>query len=225
MNSKFYFGSMPPSGVANIFIEMFVKQNQIQQFVDPCPLEIRSFNGESYSVYTGITPYAKSIEDKFQIGFRSVDWANNIDYLIDILANNQPLSMWFATFYPDTFYAVKNHFKTEVTTIAINYTTSDYEFVLDKWVNYQAGLIVSRPAFADIKIKFNSLSQIKSYCRQVGSEQFGYSIPKEKQVVGDINVSVTDLFSRNTLEPILTKLNCSCSDDAWNFYSNYIKIC
>lgn len=223
MKQEFYFASIPAGGTASIFIEMFVARNQAKNFVKPCRVDIKHENHDYYPMYIDRAPYVAKIEDSLQTGFRSVNWIQHFDLLENSLKENQPLSMWFASFNKNVVEDVKKKFKHDVTTISINYNHGDYDFLIDKWARWQAGMIFRKAAFQDIKNKFSTVSEAKKYCLDTGPEQFGYSIPRSKVVQADYMINLTDLYNQEKISVILTQLEFSCTDDDWSWYRHYIK--
>jgi hypothetical protein len=222
-SNKFYFGSLSAGGSAVILIEMLVKRNRKNKFVEPCHLDLLEYGGDYCPYPPYRVPYVLKIEKDLQVRFRSVNWLSNIDYLKSTIMENQPNSIWFSTYDPNISLGLKEVFGNLITTISVIYTPQDYDFLLQKWARWQAGLLLSNSI--TVQKQFESVTQAVDYCLSVGSEYFGYSILKEKTDSADIMIPIRDLFQKNKFEEILNSLDCQNNQEDWDFYAQYLKYC
>ena len=219
MNNMVYFGSLSTGGSAVILIEMLVKRNQKNKFVEPCHLGLTELNGDQYPYCPKRVSYVEKIEKDIGSKFRSIDWTSHIDYFRQVRKDHQPDNIWFSSYDPAMVKRLKEILNDEITTIAINYTKEDYDFLLQKWARWQAGLLLTAGE------KFTSVTDAVDHCLAVGSEEFGYTIPREKLDDADVVIPLRDLFDQHRFSEILHSLDCQNSQEDWDFYSQYLKYC
>jgi hypothetical protein len=219
--NKFYFGSLSTSGTANILIEMLVKRNRKNKFVEPCPLDIAEYRGDFYPYPPGRVQYVNKIEKDLQVKFRCVDWLANLDYLEKTIAENHPNNIWFASYGPDMANKLKKVFGDLITIVSVVYEREDHDFLLQKWAKWQAGILLRAQSNTDDQ--FASVSEAVEYCLKVGSEHFGYTIPEQKLNSGDFTISFRDIYDKSKLAEFLNLLDCQNYAEDWDFYSEYIK--
>jgi len=154
-----YFASMPVAQPANIFIHLFVTNNNSINFVKPCNYKVIEYNNKPVGIkYTDKTPYVVETEEKFNSNFRAVDWTKNTDFLTKMLEKYNPKSLWYASFYPRQLEVVKSALE-NVITIAFNYNKKDYSFIKRKCLElgYTDNIPASVNVSADIEINLIDL--------------------------------------------------------------------
>jgi hypothetical protein len=218
--SQIYFGCMPPGGSGEIFIEMYMGRNSSQSFTKPCALILKEFNGIQLPIHAYSEPYV--VESKKKFGhFRSIDWAKSPDALEHIVNKyTKSDGIWFATYNLDIFNRVKQHWQDQVCTVSINYDSTDYDLVVQKWAEYQAAIILTQPKYQSLNIVAKDAVDFCKSNRQI----FGYEIPKQLYVPADIEINFKDIYNEQVLKQIISKLGGHCSDQDWEFYRKFIGI-
>ena len=224
MAREVYFASIPPSGSAEFFIELFMGRNTRKNFLGPCKVEILEIGNSRTHGSLCHASYVQEIMDYFGCGFRNVDWKNNLEYFSSVLKKYPHKDIWFATFLPETVDIIKKNFSPEVITLAINYSPEDFNMVCQQWAKWQGARIFYNNKFIKLRKKFNAVSDAIEYCYKTGPEQFGFSIPRSLQVDADIMINLVDIFDEHKLKKILDTLGFECTEQDWNFYREYIKI-
>lgn len=219
MSNMIYFGSLSAGGSAVILIEMLVMRNRKNNFVEPCHLGLAEYQGDQYPCCPKRVSYVEKTEKDIGSKFRSVDWTSHTDYLKQVRDDHQPDNIWFSSYDPIMVKRLKQVLNDEITTIAINYTERDHDFLLRKWARWQAGLLLTAGE------KFESVTEAVDHCLEVGSESFGYAIPREKLDDADVVIQLRDLFDQRQLKEILHSLDCQNSQEDWDFYVQYLKYC
>jgi hypothetical protein len=215
--TQLYFGLLPSMGVAEIFIEMFVARNQTQKFVEPCRLVLKQHKDKLYPKLDNPVPYVQAINQRFSEKFRLINWHYETEYLLECLEQHKPMPIWFSTFSPAVFEGIKQTFKQDVVSVAVNYDAKDKSFVLDKWAGWQAGVVVRQEQYNIV-----DLDQAKQFCLIKGPEYFGYQILESMDYRADIEIHVKELFDENLLRNRLQNLGCECNDESWQFYKQYL---
>lgn len=220
MTPTIWFGSMPPGGIGNIFIEMMVRRNRHKKFAETCPLDIISIKGNNYPYTAYTVPYAQKLEQEFKLNFRLIPWHNNINRMRDIAQLHTPYLTWFATFNREVFQQIQTHHKQGIFTVSINYLQSQRNFVIRKWARWQTGLVFTNPVYEKFR-KDTDVVEFEQYLLRTGSEQFGYDIPVSLFAEADVEINIEDLYNRRSIELLLQSLGCNLSTLDWQFYDTW----
>lgn len=220
MTPMIWFGLMPPGGTGNIFIEMMIRRNQHKKFVEPCPLEIISIDGNNYPRTAYSVPYVQNIEQEFKSKLRLIPWHSNINRMRDIAQLHTPYITWFATFHKEVFQQIHTHHKQGIFSVSINYTQSQRNFVMQKWARWQTGLVFTNPVYKKFRQGTNVV-EFEQYLLKTGSEQFGYDIPMSLSADADVKINIEDLYNRRSIESLLQSLGSNLSTSDWQFYDTW----
>lgn len=222
---RLWFGLMPPGGTANIFIEMFVRRNRRIKFVETCPLSVKKYSNEYSWLYNKYrVPYVEKIENNSGVSFRSVDWIKNSKIIFENLEQYYPNSMWFATFNTEMFKQIKNHIPS-CFSVALNYDNEHYEFMVNKWIKWQIGLIMESSLYADTKKSLHADPyQIEHYLKNNLSKDFGYRLPKSRTADGDLNIDLINLYNKKYMKKISKQLKTFNTKQDWEFFDLVCKI-
>lgn len=219
-----WFGLMPPGGTGNIFIEMTVRRNNRERFVEPCPLAVKYTDTHSWPYISRCVPYVETIEKSYSVGWRNMSWENHFLVLDRMVESHAPLHTWAASFNLNTFQKIQNYYGSSCLTVSINYNENDYDFMRAKWARWQTGLVMSNPTYQKFKNKFTDSHEIESYLLEHGSKEFGYELPRSKITPADIEIPLRDLFDKTQMANILNKFNTQPTPDDWKFYDSYCQV-
>lgn len=207
---------MGPGGSSNLFLEMFTNRNRKSSFQQACVLDLFEWDGHQIPYTSQHCDYVVRVNNDFKEPFRIIEWPNHTAYLKELVDSVKPNSIWIGSNLPDTVGKIKEQFGDDVITMSVNY--NDYGYLYERWVKYQIGWLLKRTENV-----FDSYEEAEKYCRNVGPEYFGYSIPKVKDTKADHIIDIRDIFDKNTFKNFLSELNCECWEDDWEFYDSVVE--
>lgn len=219
-NNQLYYVSMTAGGSSNILLEMFANRNKKIKFKSACECILFPWKDHYVPFNNGLCEYVTKVNTDLGVPFRTVDWTKHFSYLEQLVADAAPESLWIGNNVDHTIAGVKKRFGDNVTTISINYTESDYNFLYERWVKWQIGYLLKRQSK-----QFESYSAADRFCREAGPEYFGYTIPLRKDTIADVVINYCDIFDSNKIYKLMTDIGWIGNHSDWEFYYKYMKHC
>lgn len=201
---------------------MAVRRNRSVDFVEPCPLSIR----DNLWPYTSRrVEYVEEIEESFQLGFRSVPWPKHQDLIQGMLKKYDPLSMWFGSFDEQVFAETTQQWGNQCFSVSINYDKEDFDFMKQKWIRWQTGLVMESKKYSEFRSRFdNDHTAIEQYLLHNESTTFGYELPLSRKAKADLEINLRDLFNKEKFAIILSMLEVNNTEEDWKFYEEYCRV-
>lgn len=156
--------------------------------------------------------------------FRDIDWSTNIDQLLNVYHNTDK-HLIFGSHHVSQIDYLKKKFDRDCVTVALNYTNSDYEFLLRNLAENHVRLLLAgklQPTVHDTRLMQTSTDQdlVRYYQREFDQLEL---IPRSVSDNLDYTIDIMDFFNEQKILQHVTNLGFSLSDTVQRYYNYWIK--
>ena len=199
--TRLYFVKSFPVNVTNILHALLIRNSEHPDLpvVTDGPCEY-TLDGKF------IVDRPHKLVETFGAKSRTIDWAHRIGELREYMDIVSPEIVIFGSYSDEQIRSVKDDLPFEIITIGVNYTSDEYEFLLNNMVEFHCHL--NGGDEKELRIAFDQ----QNLC------------PRESLEEHDYNINFTDLFVKEKVIDFCERIGLPMTQKASDFYDAWLDL-